>query len=355
MSEILPVFDGHNDFLLRLYHDPARRGELWLGAGRKGHLDLARMRAGGFAGGLFAIFLPSAPCHGDPAGMCALPAPPFEIPLPPPLAPAAARAPALSMLGHWLWMERAAGGAFAICRSATDIHAAMGRGAIAGMLHMEGAEAIGPDLDALHVFHALGLRSLGPVWSRANAFGHGVPFAFPASPDTGPGLSDAGKRLVRECNALRILIDLSHLNEKGFDDVAAISDAPLVATHSNAHAICPTPRNLTDRQLAMIRDSGGMVGLNFCCFFLRPDGCDDRGGGWDPLLRHLDHLIAHLGEDHVGFGSDFDGCEVPDVIGDAAGLPRLIDTLRAHGYNTPLLRKLAHGNWLRLLERSLGG
>ena len=218
---------------------------------------------------------------------------------------------------------------------------------------MEGAEAIDESLDALHVFHAIGLRSLGPVWSRPTIFGHGVPFAFPSSPDTGPGLTDAGQRLVRECNRLKIMLDLSHMNEAGFNDVARLSDAPLVATHSNAHALCPSSRNLTDRQLAMIRDSGGMVGLNFSVSFLRPDGRRIAETGWDAILRQMDHLLRQVGEDHLGFGSDYDGCTTPDVIGDVTGLPRLLQALADHGYDRPLLEKLAHRNWLALLDRTL--
>ena len=150
------------------------------------------------------------------------------------------------------------------------------------------------------------------------------------------------------------MIDLSHLNEKGFNDVAAISDAPLVATHSNAHAVTRSTRNLTDRQLAMIAESDGLVGLNFATVFLRADGRKSTFEGWDPVLRHLDHLIAKLGEDRVGLGSDFDGATMPAGIGDAAGLPRLIEALRAHGYNDALLRKIAHENWLSLLGRVWG-
>src|SRR5206468_1669749 len=128
---------------------------------------------------------------------------------------------------------------------------------------MEGAEPIAPDLSNLERWYDRGLRSIGLVWSRANAFAEGVPFRFPSSPDTGPGLTDAGRELVRACNRLGILVDLSHLNEAGFWDVAGISDKPLVATHSNAHAICPASRNLTDKQLAAIKESDGMVGLNY--------------------------------------------------------------------------------------------
>lgn len=351
---MIPVFDGHNDLLLRLFLTPERREAIWKGHDLSGHLDLPRMRQGGFAGGLFAIYIPS-PLEGDPEEVEArMDHPPYHLPLPAPVALTTAQPMALAMAGHLAWMVRASAGRFRLCTSAQEIEAARAAGVIAGVMHMEGAEAIDEGCDALHLFHAMGLRSLGPVWSRPTIFGEGVPFAFPASPDMGGGLTQAGQRLVRACNDLRILIDLSHLNEKGFDDVARLSTAPLVATHSNAHAITPSSRNLTDRQLHMIRDSGGMVGLNFATVFLRPDGRRDADFGWGPVLRHLDHLITHLGEDHVGFGSDFDGASVPLGIGDVAGLPRLLAALSAHGYSDALLRKLAWDNWLSVLRRTWG-
>lgn len=352
---MIPVFDGHNDFLLRLFLNAGDRAAIWDGSRGGGHLDLPRMKTGGFAGGFFAIFLPPAAETGNAADFDRMMAnPPYDLPLPPALDLAAAQPMALAMAGHLMWMERASGGAFRVCRSAAEVQAAMAEGVIAGIMHMEGAEAIGTDLDALHVWHAAGLRSIGPVWSRPTAFGHGVPFRYPSSPDTGPGLTEAGKALVRECDALGIMIDLSHLNEKGFDDVARISGKPLVATHSNAHAVTPSARNLTDRQLDAIRDSGGMVGLNFAAAFLRPDGRRDPDVGWDPVLRHLDHLVARLGEDHVGLGSDFDGAVVPAPIGDVTGLPALLGAMRAHGYDEALIAKIAHRNWLALLGRSWG-
>jgi membrane dipeptidase len=194
------------------------------------------------------------------------------------------------------------------------------------------------------------LRSLGPVWSRPNAFAHGVHFAIPSSPDTGPGLTEAGRNLVRACNRLGVMIDLSHLNEKGFWDVAGLSDAPLVATHSNVHALSPCTRNLTDKQLAAIRESDGMVGINFNVGFLREDGKSDKDTPLEIMLRHVDYLVEHLGIDRVGFGSDFDGAMMPQELGDAAGLPRLVDALRERGYGEAALRKLGHENWLRVLR-----
>lgn len=355
MTKMIPVFDGHNDLILRLLNAPDRRDAIWLKGEGRGHLDLPRMQAGGFAGGFFAIYLPSPTARDAAASMAAMARPPYHLPLPEPIAQDVALPRAMAALGHALWMARASGGAFRLCRSAAEVRAAMAEGVIAGVLHMEGAEAIDEGLDALHVFHAMGLRSLGPVWSRPTIFGHGVPFAYPASPDIGPGLTDAGKRLVRECNRLGIMIDLSHLNEAGFDDVAALSDAPLVATHSNAHAICPSSRNLTDRQLDIIRERRGMVGMNYAVGFLNPDGRRDTDRGFEAMLRHMDYLITRLGEDHVGLGSDFDGAEIPQAMGDVTGLPHLIAALRAHGYDQPLLEKICHANWLSVMARSLGG
>jgi membrane dipeptidase len=220
---------------------------------------------------------------------------------------------------------------------------------------LEGAEAIDRDMKMLEVLHTAGLRSLGLVWSRPNIFGHGVPFRFPSSPDTGPGLTEEGKALVRACNELKIVIDLSHLNERGFWDVAELSDAPLVATHSNAHALSPHSRNLTDAQLAAIRDSGGIVGVNFAASFLRSDGRMLTDTPLDVIVRHTDHLIEQLGEDGVALGSDFDGAMIPVEIGTVAGLPKLVEAYRAAGYDEALLRRLLLENWLGVLERSWDG
>lgn len=346
------VFDGHNDLLLRLAQAPAKRAEIWLTGEGQGHLDLPRMKAGGFAAGFFAIYIPSPSDHDAPDFLTMMENPPYNLPLPDLIGAKAAQPLALSMAGHLLWMERASEGQFKVVRTTAELKECLSRGIIAGIMHMEGAEAIDESLDALHSFHALGLRSLGPVWSRPTIFGHGVPFAFPGTPDTGPGLTDAGKRLVTECNSLGIMLDLSHLNEKGFDDVAKLSDAPLVATHSNAWAVTPSTRNLTDRQLAVIRDTGGMVGLNFATVFLREDGRQGADMSLDLMLRHLDHLISQLGEDHVGFGSDFDGATIPAPIGDVAGLPQLTDAMEAHGYNAALMKKLTCDNWVSVLEKT---
>ena len=348
----LPLIDGHNDFLLRLLHEPQNRDAIWLHGNGKGHLDLPRMQKGHFAGGFFAIYIPSPKLPDQPDFEAMFDAPPYSLPLPDLIDHTTAQPIALAKAGHLLAMERLAPTRFKVCTTVAQIQTCLAQGIIFGIMHMEGAEAIDPNLDALHLFHAMGLRSIGPVWSRPTVFGHGVPFRYPSSPDTGPGLTPAGKALVKECNQLGIMIDLSHLNERGFDDVARISTKPLVATHSNAHAVTPSSRNLTDRQLAIIKESKGMVGLNFATCFLSTDGRQVPDIGWEPMIRHLDHLITHLGEDHVGFGSDFDGATVPSVMADVTGLPAFQDALTAHGYNQALMQKLCSENWLNVLRRT---
>ena len=145
------------------------------------------------------------------------------------------------------------------------------------------------------------------------------------------------------------MIDLSHLNEAGFWDVAKLSTAPLVATHSNAHALSPSSRNLTDAQLRSIGQSKGIVGLNYAIDFLQSDGVLRSDIASEILIRHLDHMINIAGEDCVGLGSDFDGATVPDFLNDVAGLPKLVEAMRKGGFGEKLIAKLTYENWLRVL------
>jgi membrane dipeptidase len=348
----VPIFDGHNDVLLRLNRradgDPVAA---FLQGEDKGHLDLPKAQKGGFAGGLFAIFVPS-PRKNSSGG---------ETPsisgdaAPPAVDTAEAQRVVFAMAALLFRIERESQGRLRVCRTVGDIESCLADDVLAAVLHIEGAEAIDANFELLDVLYEAGLRSLGPVWSRPNAFGHGVPFRCPSSPDTGPGLTQLGKALIGTCNRLRILIDLSHLNERGFWDVAAISNAPLVATHSNAHAISPHSRNLTDRQLAAIGQSGGFVGVNFASSFLRPDGRQDKDTPLDLMIQHIEHMLEHAGEDGVGLGSDFDGATIPAEIGDAAGLQNLVQAMRKRGFKKPLIEKICFRNCLRVLGRTWDG
>ncbi|MBC7163844.1 MAG: membrane dipeptidase [Roseovarius sp.] len=348
MSEF-PVFDGHNDLPLRLLRGDVTAEGVASGLA-DGHIDKPRARRGGFGGGMFAIFVPS-PGNKD-VRHDEMKKAPYDIPLPDPVPEDEARA--WTERGFDIMDDLESVGAVRICRTADEVAAALPADEMGAVIHIEGAEAIDRNFERLNAWHDRGLRSLGPVWSRDTVWGHGVPFRYPSDPDTGPGLTEEGKALIRECNRLKILVDLSHLNARGVEDVARISDAPLVATHSNAWAVCPHSRNLTDRQLEMIRESDGMVGINFASAFLRPDGRMDPDFQLDIMLRHFDHLVNTLGEDRVGFGSDFDGALISEQIGDIAGLPHLLAALRSHGVDDGLMAKITHGNWLRVLRKTWG-
>lgn len=348
---MLPVFDGHNDTLLDLYEGARGEGVSFFDRSEKGHIDLPRAREGGFGGGFFAVFVPPEPTAEKES--FELPtSDAYEFPLPPPLELGYSQRTAMAMSASLFRIEAASNGQVKVVRTADELAACLRDGVLAAILHFEGAEAIDVQLNALEVFYKAGLRSLGLVWSRPNAFAHGVPFAFPRSPDTGAGLTEAGKELVRACNRLGIMVDLSHINEQGFWDVARLSDAPLVATHSNVHALCATSRNLTDKQLDAIRESDGMVGLNFAAGFLRPDGKNDADIPLDMMVEHIDYLVEKLGVERVGFGSDFDGAKVPNEIGDVTGLPKLLAAMRRRGYDDDSLRKIAHENWVRVLRKT---
>jgi membrane dipeptidase len=320
------IIDGHNDLVLHRW-----RGE------PTDHLDLAAARDAGFAGGFFALYVPSPPVP-DPSEI------PYAVPLPEAIPQAVAEAIAEELFAKLceLPVTRAT--------SADDFRP----GQVTAIVHMEGAEPIAEDLSNLELWYERGLRSLGLVWSRPNVFAEGVPFRFPASPDTGPGLSEAGRELVRACNRLGILVDLSHLNEAGFWDVAGLSVAPLVATHSNAHALCGASRNLLDAQLDAIGESGGVVGVNFAVTFLREDGRLEPETPITEIVRHVDYLAERMGIDHVALGSDFDGAVVPQELGGAAGLPKLVAALHAAGFDDADVAKITHENWLRVLRATWG-
>ncbi len=344
------IFDGHNDVLLHLYQGGGLAASETFLSGRDGAIDQAKAIEGGFGGGFFAVYVPS-PTDKD-AKIEEMTKASYDLPLPDAIDCKDALPVAMAIAAILFDLENK--GALTVCRSVADIRKALSTGQIAAIFHIEGAEAIDPDLHSLEVLYQAGLRSLGPVWSRPTVFGHGVPFRYPSDPDIGPGLTDLGLRLIKRCDELGVMIDLSHLNEAGFWDVARHSTKPLVATHSNAYGICPHSRNLTDDQLAAIKESDGMVGLNFAAAFLREDGRMIDDVPLDQMMRHLDYLIDHLGEDRVGLGSDYDGAIVPKDVATIADLPNLRQAMVKHGFNDTLMTKLCHENWLRVLEKTWG-
>jgi membrane dipeptidase len=343
---MLGIFDGHNDSVQRM-QEYRPDGIDFLARSTDGHLDLPRAIDGGLIGGLFAMFV--RPEH-PPVNDLIVTKSSYEVRLAEPLDAAYARRKTGELLTALKCLEARADGRIRIATSVNEIDSVRRAGSFAVVLHMEGADGINAELSELEMLYGSGLRSLGLVWSRPNIFGHGVPFAWPRSPDTGPGLTPAGKDLVRACNRLGIMIDVSHLNEKGFWDVARLSTAPLVATHACAHAICSSTRNLTDKQLDAIRESDGVVGVNFSVNDVRPDAQDNADTPLHLLTRHFHYLVDRIGIDRVAIGSDFDGATIPAAIKDASGLPNLIDALRASGFDEDSIRKIAFDNWMRVFR-----
>jgi membrane dipeptidase len=334
------VFDGHNDALTRDDHALIADGR------SGGHLDLPRMRAGGMRGGIFAVFTRSdggareVQVPRDDGVVEFEPAPRVEHTV--------AAADASAVAGRLLALERA--GNVCVARSVGDLDRAYADdGPPVTVLHLEGAEAIDPGLEALDLWYGAGLRSIGPVWSRPNAFAHGVPFISPSSPDTGPGLTDAGRALVRRCGELGILVDVSHLNEAGFWDIARLEAGPIVATHSGVHSLCPTSRNLLDSQLDAIGASGGLVGIVFAVPFLRADFADDPDTPISLIAEHARYVADRIGVAHVALGSDYDGATIPAPLGDVAGTPKLLDALADAGFTEPEVGQVAWDNWRRVL------
>jgi membrane dipeptidase len=370
-APLIPVFDGHNDTLLSLL----TTGRDFFAESEVGHIDWPRAQRGGLVGGFFAVFVPDPTRLSEKETVALeeiLGGDPDDLILVNENGPTLAFAQQFAMaeIAALLRIETGDGTPFRKKKNrlvtrddwdtvtpvitARDLREQIENGEFSAILHFEGAEMIDTNFNALETFYEAGLRSLGIVWSRSNAFGHGVPFGFPSSPDTGPGLTGAGKALVKACNELGIMIDVSHLNEGGFWDVVDATDRPVVASHSNAHAICASSRNLTDKQLDAIRDSDGLVGLNFNVPFLRPDGDRDASMPLDVMVDHIEYLVERVGLERVALGSDFDGALMPDALSDASKLPNLMATLRQRGYDDEALKKIGYQNWVRVLELTWG-
>jgi membrane dipeptidase len=335
------VIDGHNDVLSRLHEEKADDTALLRDGSAS--ITVPSAREGGLAAGLFAVLPPPGQFGTErtPHG--------YEVP-PFPAVPWEESVGAVGALGARLFrLLRACDGLVRLVRDVADLDACLAGDALGVVLHMEGAEPIDVELEALEIWYAAGLRSLGPVWSRPNAFGHGVPFRFPALPDTGPGLTPAGVALVRRCAELGIAVDVSHINTAGFWDVARTLDGPLIASHSGVHALCAKTRNLIDDQLDAIAASGGLVGISFDVSSLRADGADDPDTPVERLAEHARYVADRCGVDHVALGSDFDGAKMPAAVPDAAALPRVLAALAAEGFEDGELDRIAHGNWRRVL------
>lgn len=340
------IFDGHNDLLTRLWLSSSKNPvHDFIYGSLPGHLDLNRCRQVDWTGGLFSIFLPPYAYlqKNHPEKLIDKSSIDFTAQQIIDIC--------CTQLALAQQLQLQSEGQIQICTSTDQIKTCQQNQQLAIVLHLEGAEVLECDLDLLDVFYEKGLRSIGPLWNRKSLFGDGLNASFPHSPDTGTGLTVQGKALVRKCAEKRMLIDVSHMNERAFWDTVDLIDQPIVATHSNAHALCPQARNLTDQQLQGIKASQGMVGVNFDVAFLRRDGQRNTQTSLDVIVDHLDYLIDQLGDEHVGFGSDFDGSLLPDDLSDVSQISALIERMQQRHFSDQLITKITSTNWINLLSR----
>ena len=233
-----------------------------------------------------------------------------------------------------------------IVRNVADIHTAKAKGKLSAILAIENSEAVERSLNILRSLFNLGVRSIGlthnpNTWaSTGNDEG-----------ETGGGLTQFGIQLVKEMNKLGILVDVSHISERGFWDVLDVSNDPIIASHSNCKTLCNHPRNLTNEQLKAVAVNGGVIGITFVPGFITEDGWQNRPS-FTQLINHIEYAIDIAGIDHVGIGSDFDGGG--DLLKDASEYPRITEGLSERGYSDEAIQKVLGGNILRVFAKVCG-
>jgi membrane dipeptidase len=280
------------------------------------------------------------------------------------------------------------------CGSSLEVERAVGEGKVAAVLAVENGDAIEGDLGKLRELHGLGVRIMTLVHTRSNDW-------VISSQDKKPafeGLSRFGQEVVEAMNELGMIIDVSHAHDRAVEKVLDSSKAPIIASHSSMHSLCPIPRNIKDRLARGIASGGGLVGVNFhpafldCTFrkkaekrgkrlFKTLDRASLRAGAdgaalaraWldfaaefrkmmaseridlEQLLRHIDHLVAAAGEDHVAFGSDFDGIpDTPMGVDGCRGFGNILSALAGRGYRPERLAKICWSNFIRVLKAVCG-
>ncbi|MDA8333682.1 MAG: dipeptidase [Peptococcaceae bacterium] len=313
--EPIPVADAHTDLLTAL----ELPGRSFAGEGTEGHVTLARLRAG-------QVRLACLACYIAPRFKCQGPA------------------RVLRLIDRF----------YALCgEHRADLIQVTGAGSLSGVLSgerigvlltVEGGEALGGDLAVLRMLHRLGVRMLGLTWNGRNDLADGV-----GEDGTGGGLTTLGREVVREMGRLGMAVDVSHLAPAGFRDVVRIATRPPLASHANCAALCPHPRNLTDDQLKVLGEQGGMVCLTFVPDFVAPDSPTI-----ERLVDHLEHAAGLVGPGLVGIGSDFDGMEeTVEGLESPACFPGLAGALLQRGFSLAEVRGIMGENLVRYLERVL--
>lgn len=355
-----PLCDLHCDTALAL------QGGASLASHPAGHIDIPRLRSGGVALQVFACFVPSG------------------------LAPARAYDEANRLLDVVDRECERYPGDLQLVQTAAEVEEAVGRGRIAVLRAIENGLAIAGDLRNLERFRARGVRYITLTHARH------LDWAASSGEESPPehGLTPLGEDIVLEMNRLGVIVDVSHVHERTFWDVARVCGRPFIASHSCAAAICPLGRNLSDDQLRAVAAAGGLVGINFFPGFLDPGHLSSLGKSMSQMFRsleeselkyiddparrlaeneafavwvrqqygpakasissivdHVTHMIAVAGDESVAFGSDFDGVsQLPSDVPDCAAFPRILDALASRRVGPQSLRRIAWTNFMRVLR-----
>jgi len=319
-TDVDRIFDAHCDTVL---HFTGEHGSYnFLKENNHAHVDLPRLKKGGIKAQIFALFIEPCFKSGGALQRC------------------------LRLLNSFYETVDGCGNEIITVYDYPQFIEVTESGKIAALLLVEGGEALEGELKNLRKLFFLGVRGLGLTWNFENEIS-GAAMEGPGS----KGLKSFGKKVVREMNRLGMIIDLAHISPKGFQDVLAVTDAPVIVSHANAAALCNHPRNLTDEQMKLLRDNKGVLGISFY-----PPFIDHREAGLDRLLDHFEHAADILGVDYLGIGSDFDGIDIVlKELRDVSFLPRLTAGLRKRGFSETEIRKILFENFLRIVKETVTG
>lgn len=319
-TDVDRIFDAHCDTVL---HFTEEHGSYhFLKENNHAHVDLPRLKKGGIKAQIFALFIEPRFKSEGALQRC------------------------LRLLNSFYETVAGCGNEIITVYDYPQFIEVTESGKIAALLLVEGGEALEGELKNLRKLFFLGVRGLGLTWNFENEIS-GAAMEGPGS----KGLKSFGKKVVREMNRLGMIIDLAHISPKGFQDVLAVTDAPVIVSHANAAALCNHPRNLTDEQMKLLRENKGVLGISFY-----PPFIDHREAGLDRLLDHFEHAADIMGVDYLGIGSDFDGIDIVlKELRDVSFLPRLTAGLRKRGFSETEIRKILFENFLRIVKETVTG
>ncbi len=314
MNEMI-VFDAHCDTALRLFED---KKDL---LNSDCHVDLTRMKKAGKFVQTFALFV-------DPSA-----------------SKSVEMRKASNILDELLCQINSYGNDIALCRNHGEIIDTIEAGKVAALISIENGGALQGDMAALRNFFRLGVRSICLTWNNRNEIADGVKEAI-----SGGGLTPFGRDVVAEMNRLGMLVDISHISEKGFWDVMEVSKAPVIASHSNAWVVCGHNRNLKDDQINALKSKGGVIGINLYPSFLNNTG----NASVEDVIKHVEYISALAGPEYIGLGADFDGIEsTPEDLNGVEDLYRIFDRLSSLNYSQNFIEGFAGENFLRVIKEVL--